>query len=84
MNSKLVEQHSRESALPLESDSLPVGEDTPHAIRDQLARREPQMGVLAVGDDMVPAFGTPDLELLHLAGGHLPVHRQVVADELWS
>lgn len=41
-----------------------LDEDTPHAIRDQLLRREPEMEVLAVGDEMAPAFGTPDPELL--------------------
>lgn len=41
-----------------------LDEDTPHAIRDQLLRREPDMEVLAVGDDLAPAFGTPDRELL--------------------
>lgn len=41
-----------------------LDEDTPHAIRDQLLRRKPEMEVLAVGDDMAPAFGTPDPELL--------------------
>lgn len=41
-----------------------LDEDTPHAIRDQLLRREPEMEILAVGDDMAPVFGTPDRELL--------------------
>jgi hypothetical protein len=37
-----------------------LDEDTPHTIRDQLLRRQPTMDVLAVGDDVAPAFGTPD------------------------
>ena len=41
-----------------------LDEDTPHAIRDQLLRREPDMEVLAVGDDLAPAFGAHDRELL--------------------
>lgn len=41
-----------------------LDEDTPHAIRDQLLRRAPGMEVLCVGDEMAPAFGTPDGELL--------------------
>jgi len=41
-----------------------LDEDTPHAIRDQLLRREPDMEILAVGDDTAPALGTPDPELL--------------------
>ena len=41
-----------------------LDEDTPHAIRDQLLRREPEIEVLAVGDDTAPALGTPDPEIL--------------------
>ena len=41
-----------------------LDEDTPHAIRDQLLRREPDMGILAVGDEMAPAIGTRDSQLL--------------------
>jgi hypothetical protein len=41
-----------------------LDEDTPHAVRDQLLRRGPEMKVLAVGDDEAPAFGTLDQELL--------------------
>ena len=41
-----------------------LDEDTPHAIRDQLLRREPRMEVLVVGDETAPALGTPDAELL--------------------
>lgn len=41
-----------------------LDEDTPHAIRDQLLRREPDMEIMAVGDDMAPALGTLDPELL--------------------
>jgi hypothetical protein len=41
-----------------------VDEDTPHAIRDQLLRRQPEREALAVGDALAPAFGTLDPELL--------------------
>jgi hypothetical protein len=41
-----------------------LDEDTPHAIRDQLLRRRPDMEILAVGDEGAPPFGTPDAELL--------------------
>jgi len=41
-----------------------LDENTPHAIRDQLLRRKPEMEVLVIGDDMAPALGTPDPELL--------------------
>jgi len=41
-----------------------LDEDTPHAIRDQLLRRKPEVDVLVVGDDVAPALGTPDQELL--------------------
>lgn len=41
-----------------------VDEDTPHAIRDQLLRRQPELEVLAVGDALAPAFGTLDPDLL--------------------
>ena len=41
-----------------------LDEDTPHAIRDQLLRRKPEMEVLVVGDDVAPALGTSDRELL--------------------
>lgn len=41
-----------------------LDEDTPHAIRDQLLRRKPEMEILAVGDDAAPALGTSDQELL--------------------
>jgi hypothetical protein len=41
-----------------------LDEDTPHAIRDQLLRREPDMGILAVGNEMAPPIGTLDPQLL--------------------
>jgi hypothetical protein len=41
-----------------------MDEDTPGAIRDQLLRRQPEMEVVAVGDEMAPAYGTLDLHLL--------------------
>ena len=36
----------------------------PHAVRDQLLLREPEMQVLVVGDEMAPALGTPDPMIL--------------------
>jgi len=41
-----------------------VDENTPHAIRDQLLRCQPELEVLAVGDALAPAFGTLDPNLL--------------------
>jgi Domain of unknown function (DUF5615) len=41
-----------------------LDEDTPHAIRDQLLGREPDIEVLAVGGEMAPAIGTLDPQLL--------------------
>jgi len=41
-----------------------LDEDTPHAIRDQLIRLQPDMEILAVGDEKAPPFGTLDDELL--------------------
>lgn len=41
-----------------------MDEDTPGAIRDQLLRRQPAMKVLAVGDEMAPAYGMLDPHLL--------------------
>jgi len=41
-----------------------LDEDTPHSLRDQLLRRAPDLEVLAVGDAMGPALGTPDPQLL--------------------
>jgi len=41
-----------------------LDEDTPHVICGQLLQREPDMEILAVGDDMAPALGTSDPELL--------------------
>lgn len=41
-----------------------LDEDTPHAIRNQLLRREPDMDIRVVGGDMAPALGTSDPELL--------------------
>ena len=32
-----------------------LDEDTPHAIRNQLLRREPDMDIRVVGGDMAPA-----------------------------
>jgi len=41
-----------------------VDEDTPHAIRDQLLRRQPSIEVRVVGDGIAPGLGTPDREIL--------------------
>jgi len=41
-----------------------LDENTPHAVRDQLLLREPEMQVLVVGDEMAPALGTPDPMIL--------------------
>ena len=45
-----------------------LDEDTPHAIRDQLLRREPRLMVLAVGEAGAPALGTSDVEILKWIG----------------
>ena len=37
-----------------------LDEDTPHALRNQLLRREPEMDVSAVGDAQAPDRGTDD------------------------
>ena len=62
-----------------------LDENTPHAIRDQqcpepvegLLRRKPEMEVLVIGDDMAPALGTPDPELLRWIEreGYCAVHK---------
>jgi hypothetical protein len=60
---------------------IPIGylldENIPHAIRDQLFRRERTIEVLAVGDDTGPPVGTPDAELLQWIekSGHILVSR---------
>ena len=41
-----------------------LDEDTPHSLRNQLLRRAPEIDMLAVGDEMGPARGTPDPQLL--------------------
>jgi hypothetical protein len=41
-----------------------LDENMPHAVRDQLLLREPEMQVLVVGDEMAPALGTPDPMIL--------------------
>lgn len=41
-----------------------VDEDTTHAISDQLRRRQPDMVVLTVGDDLAPPRGTLDPGIL--------------------
>ena len=41
-----------------------VDENTTRAIGDQLRRRQPDMAVLAVGDDLAPPRGTPDPDIL--------------------
>jgi hypothetical protein len=47
-----------------------LDEDTPHAIRDQLLRRQPDIEVLVVGDGIAPDLGTPDREILKWIEGH--------------
>ena len=41
-----------------------VDEDTPHAIRDGLLRRQPEMEIRVVGGEMAPPLGTPDSDIL--------------------
>ncbi len=41
-----------------------LDENMPHAVRDQLLLRQPEMQVDAVGDVGAPALGTPDSEIL--------------------
>lgn len=41
-----------------------VDENTTHAIGDQLRRRQPDIAVLNVGDDLAPLRGTPDPDIL--------------------
>jgi hypothetical protein len=41
-----------------------VDEDTPHAIRDGLLRRQPEIEIRVVGGDMAPPLGTPDSDIL--------------------
>lgn len=41
-----------------------LDENMPHAVRDQLVLRVPNMVILAVGDDTAPALGTPDPDIL--------------------
>ena len=41
-----------------------VDENTTRAIADQLCRRQPDMMVLSVGDDLAPPRGTPDPDIL--------------------
>jgi len=41
-----------------------LDEDTPHVIRDGLLRRQPEIEMLAAGDDLAPPLSTPDPEIL--------------------
>ncbi len=41
-----------------------VDEDTPHAIRDGLLRRQPEIEIRVVGGEMAPPLGTPDPGIL--------------------
>lgn len=41
-----------------------LDENMPHAVRDQLLLREPEMPVLVIGDEMAPALGAPDPVIL--------------------
>jgi hypothetical protein len=54
-----------------------LDENTPHAIRDQLLRREPEMSILVIGDEKAPALGTLDPEILEWQeqNGYLLVSR---------
>jgi hypothetical protein len=41
-----------------------LDEDTPHAIRNGLLRRQPEIEIRVVGGDMAPPISTPDSEIL--------------------
>jgi hypothetical protein len=41
-----------------------LDEDTPHAIRSQLLRLAPRIQIRAVGDDLAPKIGSPDVDIL--------------------
>lgn len=41
-----------------------VDEDTPHAIRDGLLRRQPEIEMRVVGGEMAPPLGTSDSDIL--------------------
>jgi hypothetical protein len=41
-----------------------LDENTPHAVRDQLLLREPEMSILVIGDETAPALSTPDPKIL--------------------
>ena len=41
-----------------------LDENTPHAVRDQLLLREPEMQVLVIGDEKSPVLGAPDPVIL--------------------
>jgi hypothetical protein len=41
-----------------------IDENTTHALGDQLRRRQPDIAVLTVGDDLAPPLGTLDPDIL--------------------
>lgn len=41
-----------------------LDENVPHAIRDGLLRRRPEVEILAVGHEVAPPLSTPDSEIL--------------------
>jgi len=41
-----------------------LDENVPHAIRDGLLRRRPEVEILAVGSEIAPPLSTPDPEIL--------------------
>ena len=41
-----------------------LDENMPHAVRNQLLLREPEMQILAIGDEMAPTLGTLDPAIL--------------------
>lgn len=41
-----------------------IDENTSHTVGDQLLRRQPDIVLLTVGDDLAPPLGTPDAEIL--------------------
>lgn len=47
-----------------------LDENMPHAVRDQLLRREPSIEILCIGDELAPPIGTLDPEILHWLEKH--------------
>lgn len=48
-----------------------LDENVPHAVRDQLLRREPTIEIVCIGDNHAPSFGTPDAEILKWIEQHV-------------